>query len=612
MALDPSRRSALRAGQFRLSREIRPQRLWRLRRGWHLRVKPLWRAWRPFVVLALALTVLVLGTVGFHNEKGYDFGDSLYNAIQLFGFGGMVPNNPDWQLQIARFLGPLIVGYAAIRGLMVLFREQLQLLWFRAVLRDHVVIAGLGEVGQHLALRLSDLGAQIIVIEANAASERIAGLRDRGVSVLAGSATDPVILRRAQVARAAHLVASCGHDQVDIEVAMCARQVGRRKGVLTIFLNLGEPSLWRTIQAPALAEGVARSARLEPFSLLDSAASLMVEEANPFSDPSREPTIVVAGDQTISQSLALHLARIWINREHAPNARLHLELLRPGAARDCRQLVGRHPELSSIGEISAADSDVESREMATRAGDATAIYIAYSDEARGLATALALRAATREVGVPITLAVREESGGVAQSARASGIQAFGIFTRALGEEFLDRGMNEVMARAAHEEYLRVRKATGETSDENPSLVPWDSLPHSLRQSNRRQVDGIGPKLAAIDSVIVPSPLVQLTGDDFRFTDEELDRLAVLEHDRWHRDLSEEGWRRTKRTKDPERLRHPSLIPWDELSEEERQKDRDAVLAIPTILSRAGYAIERLSHERIHIRVSTVEGQAGHA
>jgi hypothetical protein len=584
--------------------------MWRLRRGWHLRVKPLWRSWRPFVVIGLAATVLVLGTIGFEDQFHYNFSDSLYNAIQLFGFGGQPTTHPNWQLQIARFLGPLIVGYAAIRGLMVLFREQLQLLWFRAVLREHVVVAGLGEVGQHLAIRLCDLGAQVIVIEANPENARVPGLRDRGVSVLTGSALDAVILRRAQVGRAAYLVVSCGHDQVDIEVAMRGRRLRRTRGVLTVFLNLGDPSLWRTIKAPAVAQGANHSARLEPFSLLDSAASLMVEENDPFADPRRSPTVLIAGDRTISQSLALHVARVWNNRERPNGERPRIELLRPGAVSDCEQLASRHPELASICEVSAADSDVESREMAEHSEEAAAVFVAYSDEARGLASALALRAATRHQDVPIVLAVREESGGIAESARASGIQPFAVFTKALGAEFLDRGMNEVMARAAHEEYVRAREAAGETPQVNPSLVGWELLPHSLRQSNRRLVDGIGPKLAEIDSVIVPAPLVHTTGVDFRFMDEELDSLAVLEHRRWRRDLSEEGWRRTEREKDPERLRHPSLVAWEELSDEERQKDREAVLAIPAILARAGYAIERLAPESAPVRVSTVDPPVG--
>jgi hypothetical protein len=570
-------------------------------------MKPLWRASRPFVVIELALTVVVLGTIGFHHESN-DFGDSLYKAMQLFGFGGNV-SNPDWELQLARFLGPLIVGYAAIRGLIVLFREQLQLLWFRLVLRDQVVVAGLGEVGQHLAVRLSDLGAQVVVVEANPENEKVPSLRDRGISVLTGSAVDPLILERAQVGRAAYLIVSCGRDQVDIEVAMQARRLPTHRGVLTIFMNLGEPSLWRTIKAPALAEGSARSARLEPFSLLNSAASLMVEEADPFNEGS-EATVLIAGDAAISQFLALHVARVWVNADSAPDERLRIELVGPGAQGDCNELVERHPELTSVCDVLAVEADVESQAIAERSGEAAAIFVAHSDEAHGLASALALRAGTRRHNVPIVLAVREESGGVAESARASGIHPFGIFTRALGVEFLDRGMNEVMARTAHEEYVRVRQSLGETQAENPSLVAWDSLPQALRQSNRRQVDGIGPKLAAIECVIAPAPLARVAGERFRFTDGELDQLAVLEHERWSRDLLDEGWSYSAGPKDPEKLRHPSLIPWDELSDEEREKDRDAVLAIPTILSRAGYAIERLTPDLSPVRVSTVDPSVG--
>jgi voltage-gated potassium channel Kch len=576
----------------RLSLEIRPQRLWRLRRGWHQVVKPAWSAWRPFVVIALAATVLVLGTIGFNQKAGYDFWDSLYGAIQLFGFGGGATQDPNWELQIARFLGPLIVGYAAIRGLMLLFREQLQLFWFRLVLHDHVVIAGLGEVGHHVASRLSEMGAQVVAIEANPMSESATTLRNRGVPVITGNAVDRVTLRRAQVHRAAYMVVSCGHDQRDIEVAMAARRARRRSGVLTVFLSLGEPSLWRSIKVPALTEGASGSVRLEPFSLLDSAASLMVEETLPATAPGSASTVLVSGDKTISQNLALHVARVWSNA--GQTGELHIELLRPGATRDRTELLERNPELASICEVSATEQSVESQGFGQQAADAAAIYVAYSDEAQGLATALALRACTRAQDVPIVLAVREESSGAAIAAHRSGIRAFGIFTQALGDKFLDRGMNEVMARAAHEEYVRARETLGETPADNPSLVAWGSLPHSLRQSNRRQVDGIGPKLAAIGCAIVPSPLVRLTDDQFEFTESELDRLAVLEHERWQRDLRDEGWRRNSGRKDPQRLRHPSLIPWERLSDEERKKDRDAVTAIPSILERAGYAIVRLT------------------
>lgn len=580
----------------RLSRSIEPRRAWRLRRAWHASMKPIWRSARPFVVIAAAAAVLVLGTVGFHDKLGLGFLDSLYNAVQLFGFGGKVPNSPPWQLEIARFLGPILVGYAAIRGLLVIFREQMQLLWFRLVLRGHVVVAGLGDVGYFLVEQFNDVGAKVVAIEKDPTNPRIAACRDRGIGVLVGDAADRISLTRAQVRRASYMVVSCGPDQEDMEVAMGVRdEVQGRRGVLTLFVNLGEPTLWRSIRSRALAEPVRDSLRLEPFNLLDSAASLMVEVAHPFARESQQPVVLIAGNGAIAEALALQAARVWLNTATPSDAKLRIQMIGSSARRDRKSLLGRHPELANVGEVVATDLDVESHELVLQAEEATAIFVAYPDEARGLASALTLQSGTRREGVPVWLAVRREDSGVATAASAAGIKVFGIFTRALGGEFLNRGMNEVMARAQHEEYRHVQISRGGTMETNRSLIPWEELPESLRESNRRAVDGIGPKLREIRAGLTPAPLIQADGrGGFEFTPEEVELLAVLEHERWSQDLREEGWRPTNGRKDPAGKRHPSLVSWTQLTPEEKQKDRDSVLAIPEVLARAGYAIERLS------------------
>ena len=53
----------------------------------------------------------------------------------------------------------------------------------------------------------------------------------------------------------------------------------------------------------------------------------------------------------------------------------------------------------------------------------------------------------------------------------------------------------------------------------------------------------------------------------------------------------DGWTYGQASKDAEAKTHPLLISWDELAEPERQKDRDAIRAIPRMLARVGYEIE---------------------
>jgi hypothetical protein len=72
---------------------------------------------------------------------------------------------------------------------------------------------------------------------------------------------------------------------------------------------------------------------------------------------------------------------------------------------------------------------------------------------------------------------------------------------------------------------------------------------------------------------------------------ELEPLAVLEHQRWESERRQDGWRLGP-VRDPVRKVSPYLVPWDNLPEEIKDLDRDAICALPTFLTRAGFAITR--------------------
>ncbi len=142
----------------------------------------------------------------------------------------------------------------------------------------------------------------------------------------------------------------------------------------------------------------------------------------------------------------------------------------------------------------------------------------------------------------------------------------------------------------HDGYVRERSAQGEIPQQNPSLRAWDQLEEPLRQSNRRFAEGIEEKLAAAGCRIMPAKEEHDT-PAFRFSAEEIEELARMEHERWVADLERDGWRPGP-DKDPGRKTHPMLVPWSRLSEAEREKDRAAVRRLPEMLARAGLRIER--------------------
>lgn len=570
------------------------------------RLRPVWRDVRPFVVLGAGLIVLVLGTIGFdRHPSGEDFSllDSFYRTLLLFGFGGAVDPPVPWQLQVARIIAPLLTGYAAVQGLLALSREQLQLLGLRVLLREHVVVAGLGDAGFRLAVALNDAGLRVVAIERDPGNPALAGCRERGISVLAGDATDARILERAVAMRARHLVVTCGRDGTNVDVAAAARDVlpARRSGALTALVQVDDLGLWRALQAEMVARAGESGLRLEMFNLFESAARMMLAEHPPpwrrdGSGPDAAPILIV-GLEGVGESLLLNLAGLWMRERPGRKDRLPIALAAPEARDQVAHLLARYPELEGACRLEPLPVDLDSPVLQELPGLARAVtvYVALLDEADSLAAGLVVASGARP-SVPVVVAVADEDAGVARALRHAGpsnVRPFGVMSRTLRPELLLQGTNEALARAKHDQYVRAELSRGATPQENRSLVDWEQLPESLRESNRRFAEGIGAKLRAAGCGVVPAPLIDPSGPLLRFTEEEVEELSQLEHDRWASDLLLDGWRPTTGDKDPVQKLHPLIVPWAELPESEREKDREPMRELPEMLARAGFELYRL-------------------
>ena len=582
---------------------------------WRRRLRPWWRDARPIVVATAGLTVIVLGTIGYLDyHRDYvekpdpDFSvlDAFYRAIGLFGLTGGVDPPLPLTLEIARLLGPIVFGYAALQALLALFRQEARLLGIRLFARDHVVVAGLGEKGFRLATGLHAEGRRVIVLDRDEANPRIAGMRERGITVLAGDATDEEVLGRAQTGRAAYLFALCGGDGTNVDVAVAGeRQSLRRKtGALVSFAHLDDEQLWWMLTTAAVGSDQPKF-RLEFFNVADRAARALVEkhppfdgeEHAPFDGEEHAPHVLIVGLHGVGRPLVLRVAGAWRRSAGArAGARLRITLADAGAQSYAAELREAHPEIDAICDLHAVTDASDVDELAT------ATYVCRADETAALATALELRAGAACRGL-LVIAVADEESGVARALRAEGraredIEAFGVLSNALTPELLEQSETEMLARAKHEEYLRNEQRRGALDPaQNPSHRPWEELEPSLKESNRRFADGISTKLHEARCILVPAPLAAPEDPGFAFTDDEVEALAIKEHDRWVADLLRDGWRPTTGPKDPKRKLHPMLVPWEQLSEDQRDRDRDPVREVPGMLAQAGFRLVRVEEER---------------
>lgn len=228
--------------------------------------------------------------------------------------------------------------------------------------------------------------------------------------------------------------------------------------------------------------------------------------------------------------------------------------------------------------------------------DVTRAYVCLEDEGRALTAALALHAAPDAVSVPVVATVADASAGVAvalqrEDGRAANITAFGLLTEATSPELLLRGTTEILARAKHEQYLRDGVARGDTIESYPNMCAWEELTEDSREDNRKFVDGIGEKLRQAGCMLVPMSLRDPDEPLFEFDDEEMELLARGEHDRWMRAKLEDGWRFGSPRDDARKL-HDKMVPWEQLSESDRDRDREPIRELPAMLDLTGYRIRR--------------------
>ncbi len=550
--------------------------------------------------MALAVTAFVLGYVGFRryfDNEGITKSstDFAYLSLQLFTLeSGSVPEtDAPWQLEIARLLAPGVGAAAIVAALAVAFQEQIAN-WRLHRERDHVIVCGLGSRGARLAGELLEHGNRVVGIEIDESTPAIAALRRRGAGVIVGDAGDHYTLRRARLERASHLICLTGNDDSNAEVALqAAMAIGDSDGrALTCLAHIRDPELCLLMRSEELAATHHGRARLDFFSIEDQGARIVINDYPPFlvdhSDANAMPHILVVGLNRLGQSLVAELARQWRNHPSACERRLAITVIDPHATEQTARLRRRYAQLdhaADINPVTAALDPLAPDDVPY--ADWTMAYVCIDADSVAVQAALTVRHQLAHTNALIVVELVHANGMarlIDRPDHTDHIRAFNLLDRTLQPDLLLGGTYEVLARAIHQTYLDEQRESGATAATNPSMVPWEQLPDSLKESNRDQAAHIGGKLATVGRGI--APLTDWDADKITFTTAEVELLAEMEHDRWVVQRRTDGW--TPGTKDIDAKTTPYLVPWNELSDEVKEWDRQAVRGIPTFLASAGY------------------------
>jgi hypothetical protein len=273
------------------------------------------------------------------------------------------------------------------------------------------------------------------------------------------------------------------------------------------------------------------------------------------------------------------------------------------AEREKQALYSRYPQLRKVCDLMCCEIDIndakfeEAGFLSTDPGYSLRIvYLCLDNDSIALAAGLTLHQRLRLSKIPIVVRMTHDAGlaslllGEKDKPEGFGdVYPFGLLDRTCTSDLIYRGTYEILARTIHEEYVRSERKKGLTPETNPSIVPWEELTERLKESNRAQAEHIPVKLEAIGCDIIMT--TDWEPSAFEFSSEEIEQLAEMEHERFVKERLRDGWALGP-TKDIEKKISPALVPWKDLPDQEREKDRNSVWKLPALLAEAGFHILR--------------------
>jgi serine phosphatase RsbU (regulator of sigma subunit) len=171
---------------------------------------------------------------------------------------------------------------------------------------------------------------------------------------------------------------------------------------------------------------------------------------------------------------------------------------------------------------------------------------------------------------------------------------------------INMSMIKKLARAIHSRYLHeIRNQSTSVNNNifynqgdfrNQFTSDFDDLPAEIKNSNidnaahiPTKLLSIGYKIRQVKKGFKPFAL--------HLNEEEIETMSRVEHIRWSWEKRLNGWTYGS-IKDDIKKTHPSLIPYEELSESEKEKDRELVKLIPALLQDIDYEAFPISPNRI--------------
>lgn len=549
----------------------------------------------------LVLITFALGIVGFM-RLGENFLNSFYYSLQLFVLQSS-DNHKDINvhIHIARLLSPAVVAFATIKSFFNIFQKDLGLLR----IKNHVVICGLSSESHILIQDLISRKMKVVLIESSASKQLHLNLRTEGTILINEFPSDMNALKKAGLRKAKAVFVMNEKDELNIEIVTNIHklfgQVKTDKKVLCC-VHIYEPTMESVFKSHAVFQDPGFFLDTRIVNVYRIGSEILINEIplvdENFLRSKNQLHVMILGLGRTGKSILIQLALFY---HYSKERKLKLTLIDRNAEAELTKLRNEYPSVYDLLDVEYREIDIEKLNddnfySGLKEKNYTAVYCCAGNDVLRISVIKKLCCVLRDTKFFISFQRDSNLTNLICECnvfnKEQTVKIFNLYEKTCTYEKLVNEEVEQIARVIHRKYCESERLKGVTEKENLSLKDWWELPELLREANRKQAFHIKLKIEAFGYHLVPLNSPEEAVDISSDTDL-LEKMSKSEHIRWVDEKLLDGWKYAPGTKNISLKTHPDLIPYEELSESAKEKDRDIVRNLPELLKLTGKKIARI-------------------
>ena len=525
---------------------------------------------KKYIAEITAFTYIVsftLGLIGYLQTNEFDFISCCYNSLRLFilEFDGSVDNIP-FLLNLSRFLSPLILASSILLALKEYFNMILLNFKIRH-LSGHTIVFCNNE-------------SDINFIHKKSNTLLVTNVLCDGLSLTSENIND---IEKVNIEKAEKVIL-LNDDRTNLTYLKEIKKRFSNLKNITLYIKLEDNENVRMFNRFKLNTNFKKELLINPMQLFSREILLKNPALDYVNHNNKVPHSLISGEYEDIKWLIFEMANIG---HYSSLKNLKVTLLGNESERQKMMLVDEFPNIDQVIDFSTivkSSTSIAIEDLSL--SDITAIYIAERTLEESQITATHLKRIFYVANSDINTCVINFGFGLIDD-----VYETAAFNSRFNIEFFDYKILESLNIIQHlDVYDIIAKSIHNYYKKLYGGEDWETLSETMKMSNRYQAYHTNIKLGYLGYAVDVKSKADKIG--ITYSESQLGVLAQMEKRRWNAERLLSGWAYGEIRNNDLKI-HPDLVPWEELDEITKQKDRDTVSNITNTITTLGFSLNKV-------------------